>query len=100
MEFNETVKLRRVYQDTRNTSPIWRQKNRIWHPLTEHQFGNRFGMADRVTMRVLSPIKKMFINCTIVNIIPYDIAQQILGSYNIGDTFTGVPFTHVLVLEP
>jgi len=42
----------------------------------------------------------MYITPTIVNIAPYHMAQQILGSYNMGDAFKGVPFTRVLVLEP
>ena len=100
MEFNEAVKVRRVYQDTRNTSPHWRQRNRIFHPLTERQFGNRFRVGDRVTMRIINPNNKKYINGTIVRILPYDTTQQWLGSYNIDSAFNDVPFTRVLVLQP
>jgi len=100
MEFNETVKVRRVYQDTRNTSSEWRQRNRIFHPLTERQFGNRFRVGDRVTMRLINPNNKIYIDATIVGIVLYDNAQALLNSYNIDDTFAGAPFTRVLVLDP
>ena len=100
MDFNEAVKLRRVYQDTRNTSSEWRTRSRIFHPLTERQFGNRFNIGDRVTMRIINPNNKKYINGTIVRILPYDTTQQWLGSYNIDSTFNDVPFTRVLVLQP
>lgn len=100
MEFNDAVQLRRVYQDTRNSSSIWRQRTRIFHPLTERQFANRFGQGDRVTMRIINPTNKKYINGTIVTILPYDTTQQCLGSYNIDSSFNDVPFTRVLVLEP
>ena len=100
MEFTEAVNVRRVYQDTRNTSSEWRQNNCIFHPLTQHQFGNRFRVADKVTMRLTNPINKLYINGTIERIIPYHIVQAPLGSYNIDDTFAGAPFTHVLVIKP
>ena len=100
MDFNETVKLRRVYQDTRNTSPHWRTNNRIWHPLTEDQFGNRFRIGDRVTMRVINNTNKMYIDATILQIVPYDMTKQWIGSYNIDDSFNHAPFTHVIALCP
>jgi len=100
MEFNEAVRLHRVYQDTRNTSEIWRERARIFHPLTERQFGNRFNAGDRVTMRLIHPNNKKYINATIVRILPYDTTQQWLGSYNIDSSFNDVPFTRVLVLQP
>ena len=100
MEFNEAVKVRRVYQDTRNSSSIWRQRACIFHPLTERQFLNRFREGDRVTMRIINPNNKKYINGTIVRIIPYDTTQQWLGSYNIDSAFNDVPFTRVLVLQP
>lgn len=100
MEFTEAVNVRRVYQDTRNSSAGWRQNNRIFHPLTQRQFGNRFRIAHKLTMRLTNPINKISINGTIERIIPYDIVQAALGSYNIDDTFGGAPFTHVLVIKP
>ena len=100
MEFNEAVNVRRIYQDTRNTSSDWRQNNCIFHPLTQRQFGNRFGVGHRVTMRLINPINKMYINGTIERIIPYHIARAWLGSYNIDDTFANEPFTQVLVIKP
>uniref|UniRef100_A0A6C0ANF1 Uncharacterized protein n=1 Tax=viral metagenome TaxID=1070528 RepID=A0A6C0ANF1_9ZZZZ len=96
----QPVQLQMVYQDTRDSSPHWRQDIRVFHPLTEQQFGNRFRVGDRVRMRLTYPNSKMYITPTIVNIVPYYTAQQILGSYNMGDAFKGVPFTRVLVLEP
>lgn len=100
LDFNETVKLSRVYQDTRNTSPYWRQRNRIVHPLTERQFGNRFRVGDRVTMRLLNPNNKIYIDGTITHILSYNTAQAWMGSYNIDNTFAGAPFTRVLVIVP
>jgi len=100
MDFTEAVNVRRVYQDTRNSSPVWRQNNRIFHPLTQRQFGNRFRIADKLTMRLTNPINKISINGTIERIIPYDIAQAWIGPYNIDHTFGGAPFTHVLVIKP
>jgi hypothetical protein len=91
---------RMVYQDARNTSSHWRNDIRMWHPLTENQFGNNFRVGDRVKMRLLYDNNdKMYLNLTIVNIIGYQITKQVLGSYNEGDAFKGSPFTHVLVLE-
>jgi hypothetical protein len=100
MEFNVVVNVRRIYQDTRNTSSNWRQNNRIFHPLTQRQFGNRFRVGNRVTMRLIYPPNKMYINGAIERIIPYPIAQAWVGSYNIDDTFANEPFTHVLVIKP
>lgn len=100
MEFNETVKIRRVYQDTRNSSQHWRQRNRIFHPLTERQFGNRFRVGDRVTMRLINPNNKIYIDATILAITSYNTAQTFLDSYNIDNTFAWAPFTRVLVLGP
>jgi hypothetical protein len=96
----EPVHLEVVYQDTRNTSLHWRQDTRIYHPLTEQQFGNRFRVGDRVRMRLTYPNSKMYITPTIMNITLYHVAQQVLGSYNIDNAFKGSPFTYVLVLEP
>jgi hypothetical protein len=100
MEFNEAVKISRIYQDTRNTSSNWRQNNRVFHPLTQRQFGNRFRVGNRVTMRIINTINKMYINGAIESIIPYHIAQAVVGSYNIDDTFANDPFAHVLVIKP
>jgi hypothetical protein len=100
MEFNRSVNPQKVYQDTRNSSPLWRQNNRIFHPLTERQFVNRFRVPHRVMMRVINDRTKIYIDGTIIRIIPYYTAEQFLGSYNIDSSFNGVPFTHVLVLQP
>jgi hypothetical protein len=89
-----------VYQDTRDSSSNWRTPTRIFHPLTEHQFMNRFRLGDIVKLKVSYPNIKGYINPMIVNIVPYDMAQRWLGSYNIGDSFKGFPFTHVLILQP
>jgi hypothetical protein len=89
-----------VYQDTKNSSPNWRQTDRILHPLTENQFLNKFRVGDRVKMRVIYPETKGYINATIVNIVGYHGAQQWLGQYNIDNAFKGVPFSRVLVLRP
>jgi len=96
----EEVQPQRIYQDTRNSSPHWRQDIRIFHPLTEQQFANRFRQGDRVRMRLTYPNSKMFITPRIVTIVSYNTAQQVLGSYNVDNAFKGVPFTRVLVLDP
>jgi len=91
---------RMVYQDTRNTSSHWRNDIRMWHPLTENQFGNNFRVGDKVKMRLLFHNKdKTYINLTIVNIMSYQATQAVLGSYNADDAFNGDAFTRVLVLE-
>ena len=96
----EPVQPKPIYQDTSDTSSHYRNDLRIWHPLTEHQFGNRFRVGDRVKMRLLYDNNdKMYLNLTIVNIIGYQNTKQVLGSYNEGDAFKGSPFTRVLVLE-
>ena len=89
-----------IYQDTRNSSSHWRNDVRVWHPLTEHQFGNRFRVGDKVKMRLLYDNNdRIYLNLTIVNIIGYQNTKQVLGSYNEGDAFKGSPFTRVLILE-
>ncbi len=52
MDFNEIVYTRKLYQDVRNSSSWWRSDNRIFNPLTEGQFRNRFRLGDRVTLRL------------------------------------------------
>uniref|UniRef100_A0A6C0APH4 Uncharacterized protein n=1 Tax=viral metagenome TaxID=1070528 RepID=A0A6C0APH4_9ZZZZ len=42
----EPVQLQVVYQDTRDTSIHWRQDTRVFHPLTELQFANRFRQGE------------------------------------------------------
>ena len=96
----QPVQPQMVYQDTRDSSPHWRQDIRIFHPLTEQQFANRFRQGDRVRMRLTYPNSKMFITPRIVTIVSYNTAQQVLGSYNADNAFKGVPFTRVLVLDP
>ena len=95
----EPVQPQMVYQDTRDTSPHWRRQARMWHPLTEQQFSNKFRVGDTVRMRLTYPTTKMYMSPTIVNIVPYHMAQQVLGSYNVDNAFKGAAFTHVLVLE-
>jgi len=89
-----------LYQDTRNTSSHWRQQDRILHPLTERQFGNRFRVGDRVRMQVRTRTSKIYITLRIVQIMTYNSVKQCLGSYNADDTFKRVPFHHILVLRP
>lgn len=100
MDFTETITTRCIYQDTKHSSRVWRQSNRIWHPLTQRQFGNRFKVGDKVTMRIINPTRKFYISCNIVGISPYYEAEAWLGSYTIDSKFKGNPFTHVLVLNP
>jgi len=88
-----------VYQNiSRNTSRLWRQQDRIMHPLTEQQFDNRFRVGDRVMMRILNPTSKVYVNFTIAHIATYNSAKAFLGPYNRSDTFKGFPFTQALVL--
>jgi len=87
-----------VYQKTRSTSHLWRQQDRIIHPLTEQQFENRFRVGDRVMMRILNPTTKVYVNFTIAHIATYNSAKAFLGPYNRSDTFKGFPFTQALVL--
>ena len=91
--------LSRVYQDTRNSSPIWRQNDRIFHPLTEAQFENKFKVGDRVTMELDTPTDTIFTDYTVAHIALYKDAEAWMGSYNIDNTFMGTPFTRVLVLK-
>jgi len=89
-----------IYQDARNTSSHWRQQDRILHPLTERQFGNRFRVGDRVRMQLRTRTSKIYITLNIAQITTYDTAKQWLHSYNADNTFKGVPFTQTLVLRP
>lgn len=94
---HETAAPIRLVQDA-HSSQHWRQEERIFHPLTQQEFAN-FRVGDNVTVQLLDESTNKYINTTTVNIIQYDTAKQVLGSYNIDDTFKGVPFTHVLVLK-
>ena len=90
----------RVYQDTRNSSQLWRQNDRVFHPLTEGQFENGFKVGDRVTMELVNPTDTMSTDYTIIHIASYENAQAWMGSYTNEPTFMGAPFTRVLVLKP
>jgi len=101
MNFNEIVYPRKVvYQDTIHTNPHWRQANRIFQPLTEGQFRNRFRVGDRVTIRLKNHNRKMYISGLIANILAYDTAVAWLDPYNIDSAFNTIPFTRVLILDP
>jgi hypothetical protein len=97
---HQPVRHIRVYQDARDSSQHWRQQDRILHPLTQKQFGNRFRVGDRFRMRLVTPTSTKYADLTIVKIVPYYEAQQWIGSYNADDTFKDVPFSNVLVLRP
>ena len=100
MNFNEIVYPRKVvYQDTLHSNPHWRQDNRIFQPLTERQFRNRFRVGDRVTIR-LKDHRKTYISGLIANILSYDTAVAWLGTYNIDSAFNAIPYTRVLILDP
>jgi hypothetical protein len=96
---HETAAPRMLYQDATNSSEHWRQHSRTFHPLTERQFENGYRVGEKVKVRVRTHTGTVFINATIVHITQYHYAKQVLGSYNVGDTFNGAQFTHVLVLE-
>ena len=96
---HETVKPSLVYQDVTNPSDVWRTPTRMWHPLTEHQFGKGYRVGDTVMVRLLDYNGKVFRDATIVHMSSYDTAKSVLGSYNATDAFKGIPFTHVLVLD-
>ncbi len=101
MNFNEIVYPRKVvYQDTIHSNPHWRQANRIFQPLTEGQFRNRFRVGDRVTIRLKNHNRKMYISGLIANILPYDMAVAWLYAYNIDSAFNTIPYTRVLILVP
>jgi hypothetical protein len=103
MNFNEIVPIyprKVVYQDTKNSNPHWRQANRIFQPLTEGQFRNRFRVGDRVTIRIKDRNRRSYISARIANILPYDMAVEWLGAYNIDSAFNTIPFTRVLILDP
>ena len=96
---HQPVRHIRVYQDARDSSQHWRQQERIFHPLTQWQFGN-FRVGERVRMRLITPTGTTYADLTIVKIVPYHTARQYLGPYNASDTFKNNPFTHVLMLKP
>ena len=95
----ETAAPRMLHQDATNSSEHWRQHSRTYHPLTERQFENEYRLGEKVKVRVRTHTGTVFINATVVNSDKYHAAQKFLGSYNLGDTFNGAPFTHVLVLD-
>jgi hypothetical protein len=96
MESNTTVELTRVYQDTRNSSQLWRQNDRVFHPLTEAQFETGFKAGDRVTMELITPTDTLCADYTVAHITSYENAQAWMGSYSM---VIDAPFTHVLVLK-
>jgi hypothetical protein len=96
---HETAAPRMLYQDATNSSEHWRQHSRTYHPLTERQFENGYRVGEKVKVRVRRHNGTVFINATIVHASQYHYAQQVLGSYNLGDTFNGARFTDVLVLD-
>jgi hypothetical protein len=96
---HETLAPRMLCQDATNSSEHWRQHSRTYHPLTERQFGNTYRVGEKVKLRLRTHNGTGFINATVVHASQYIYAQQFLGSYNLGDTFNGAPFTHVLVLD-
>jgi hypothetical protein len=100
MDFNKFVYPRKLYQDTRNSNPLWRQADRIFQPLTERQFRNRFKVGDRVVLRLITPTSKMYISARITYIVTYQNTLAFAGPYNIDSALNNIPFTHVLVLGP
>jgi hypothetical protein len=96
---HENVAPRMLYQDARNSSEHWRQHSRTYHPLTERQFENGYRVGEKVKVRVRTHNGTVFINATIAHITQYHYVKQVLGSYNLDDSFNGAPFTHALVLE-
>ena len=90
---------RAVYQDVRDSSHHYRASLRTYHPVTERQNRRQFMVGDSVRMRILSVSSKYYMDMNIINILPYNTVKQVLGSYNIDDSFNGHPFTHVLVLS-
>ena len=98
----EQMQPQMIYHDTRQSSIYWYHEARIFHPMTERQFGNKFRVGDRVKVQVIYDnnkekyinLDKMYINLTIAHITTYEEAKTWLGSYNIDDAFT-----RVLVLE-
>ena len=99
---NVNVQPKCVFQDVYGTSPYWRNNNRNYHPVTENQMTEKnFRVGDHLRMRITHPNNtRTLMDLNVVNIIPYRLAQQVLGSYNANDAFGGAPFAHVLVLEP
>jgi hypothetical protein len=89
-----------VYQDTRNSSQVWRQNERVFHPLTQAQFETGFKLGDKVTMELVTPTDTIYTDYTVSDIVSYENAQSWIGSYTIDNTFMGAPFTRVLVLVP
>jgi hypothetical protein len=96
---HDTVAPRMLHQDATDTSGHWRQDSRTYHPLTERQFESGYRVGEKVKVRVRNHNGTVFINATIAHVTQYHYAQQVLGSYNMADTFQGAPFTHVLVLQ-
>jgi hypothetical protein len=97
---HSSVNLESVFQDTKDTSSYYRTDTRIYHPLCKQLFDKRFKLGDRVKMHFNYDINHTIITCQLINIIKYEDAKKVLGSYNATDTGGGYPFTHVLILEP
>jgi len=93
------IRQRRVYQDVRESSPHYRASLRTYHPVTERQNRRHFTVGESVRMRILSVGSKYYMDMNIINILTYNTVRQVLGSYNIDDSFNGHPFTHVLILS-
>lgn len=91
-----------AYQDERGSSEIYRNSEvgRFWQPTNQEQMDRqRYQVGDRVTLRVRSlNAEDRYFNTIIRNIISYENAKSVLGSYNEVDGYNG-PFVSVLVLD-
>ena len=91
--------LKTVYQVPKGTSQRWRTPTTVYHPVTAQQYGKNFNIGDKVILQLRYTSTKVNTVATILNIVPYETARQVLASYNETDSFSGAPFCHVLVLQ-
>jgi len=94
---NKSAKLKKVYQNIKDTNSYWRTEKRTWQPLTDYQYSkDRHEVGDKVMVIYLDTGKEF--EATIINIIEYDTAAKTLGDYNKSNTHMGAPLTVVLDL--
>jgi len=91
-----------AFQNERGSSNVYRNSEvgRYWQPVHQGQINqHRFQVGDRVMLRVRGlDNQDQYFTTIIRNIVPYETAKSILGSYNEEDGYNGA-FVSVLVLD-
>jgi hypothetical protein len=91
-----------AFQNERGSSDVYRNSEvgRFFQPVNQGQIDRqRFQIGDRVMLRVRSlDNQDRYFTTIIRNIVSYETAKSVLGSYNEEDGYNGA-FVSVLVLD-